>query len=315
MKQLFYSLLLTSFCFTVNAQEPQKKPDSLGTKWKTGGVVALNFAQASYTNWAAGGQNSIAGNGLVSLYANFHKGLSTWDNTLDLAYGKTELGNDRPRKSDDKIDFSSKYGRYTFIKHWYYSALFNFKSQFDKGYNYPNDSTVVSHFMAPGFFVLSLGMDYKLKDYFSVFIGPVTAKVTVVNDQNMANAGDYGVDKAVYDANGMMLKPGKKYLTEFGGYVKFAFKKDIMKNVNLQTKLELFSNYLKNPENIVVNWEVLLAMKVNKYISANISTQLMYDDKINTQILNSDGSYKVNGPRVQFKEILAIGISYKFGKH
>ena len=314
MKTFIYAVLFTSVCYSIQAQGPATKTDSIKKNWKTGGVGALNFAQTSYTNWAAGGQNSIAGTALVSLYANLHKGLSTWDNTLDMAYGKTELGNDRPRKSDDKIDFSSKYGRYTFIKHWYYSALFNFKSQFDKGYNYPNDSTVVSHFMAPGFFVLSLGMDYKLKDYFSAFIGPLTAKLTVVNDQTLADAGAFGVDKAIYDGNGMLLKPGKRHLEEFGGYVKLAFKKDIMTNVNLQTKLELFSNYLKDPQNVVVNWEVLLAMKVNKYISANISTQLMYDDKINTKILNSDGSYKVNGPRVQFKEVLAIGISYKFGK-
>jgi hypothetical protein len=313
MKHFLFILSLTCASFIVKSQTAPSAADTT-TRWKTGGVSGLNFAQTSYTNWAAGGQNAISGTGFVSLFANLKRGLSTWDNTLDLAYGKTELGNDRPRKSDDKIDLSSKYGRYAFLKHWYYTSLFNFKSQFDNGYNYPNDTTVVSRFMAPAFFVLSLGMDYKVKDYFSVFVGPLTAKVTVVNDQPLADAGAFGVQKATYDASGHVLTKGKTHLEEFGGYVKVAFKKDIMKNVNLQTKLELFSNYLKNPQNIVVNWETLLNMKVNKYISASISTQLMYDDKINTKVANPDGSLKVNGPRVQFKEVLAVGISYKFGK-
>ncbi|HXC04538.1 MAG TPA: DUF3078 domain-containing protein [Bacteroidia bacterium] len=282
------------------------------TYWKRGGVGNLSFAQSSFTNWAPGGQNSIAGTTAISLFANYKRGNSTWDNTLDMAYGKTELGNDRPRKTDDKIDLSSKYGQYAFKQHWYYSALFNFKSQFDKGYNYPNDSNVVSRFMAPGFFVIAMGMDYKVKDYFSVFIGPLTGKETVVNAQTLANAGAYGVTPATYDARGYIITYGKRHLEEFGGYFKMAYKQDIMKNVNFQTKVELFSNYLKNPQNVVVNWEAMLVMKVNKYIAASIATQVMYDDKVNTKILNSDGTVAQNGPRVQVKEVLGIGLSYKF---
>ncbi|MFI5150588.1 MAG: DUF3078 domain-containing protein [Bacteroidia bacterium] len=314
MKKLLLFLL---FCFCLNIVTAQtiapmdsvKKDTSY---WKTGGVGGLSFAQSSFTNWAPGGQNSIAGNSTVSLTANYMRGEVSWDNTLDMAYGMTELGNDKPRKTDDKIDLSSKYGHYAFKKHWYYSALFNFKSQFDKGYNYPNDSNVVSRFMAPGFFVMALGMDYKLKDYFSVFIGPLTGKETVVNAQTLANHGAFGVTPAVYDATGYITTYGKRHLEEFGGYFKMAFKKEIMKNVVLQTKVELFSNYLKNPQNIVVNWEALLAMKVNKYIAATLATQVAYDDKVNTKILNSDGTVQQNGPRVQVKEVLGIGLSYKF---
>jgi len=314
MKHLFSilcSLLLTHAVTATILADTVKKDTSY---WKTGGVMGLNFSQASYTNWAAGGQNSLAGTAYVSLFANFKKGPSSWDNTLDLAYGKTELGNDRPRKTDDKIDLSSKYGHTTSNQHWFYSALFNFKSQFDNGYNYPNDSNVISRFMAPGFFVFSLGMDYKLGDYFSLFIGPVTGKETIVNAPTIANAGGFGVQPATYDARGYIITPGKNHLEEYGGYLKAAFKKDIMKNVNLQTKVELFSNYLKNPQNVVVNWEMLIAMKINKYLTASLATQLMYDDKINIKILNADGSVQSNGPKVQFKEILGVGIAYKFGK-
>jgi hypothetical protein len=317
MKFRFFILLL---CGVIHSADAQQKTDSTkttpadSTHWTRGGVGGLNFAQASYTDWAAGGQNSLAGTVYVSLFANYKKGKTTWDNTLDMAYGKTELGSDPARKTDDRIDLSSKLGHYAFGDHWYYSGLFDFKSQFDEGFNYPNDSNVVSRFMAPAFFVLSIGLDYKVKDYFSLFIGPLTGRETVVNAPTLANAGAYGVQAATYDARGYIITPGKTHLEEFGGYMKIAFKKDVMKNVNLQTKVELFSNYLKNPQNVVVNWEMLLALKVNKYISASLATQLMYDDKINTKELNNDGSIKYNGPRVQFKEILGIGISYKFLK-
>lgn len=311
-------LAVIFLCFTayyLKAQAPT--PDTTKTTtdtsyWKLGGVGGLNFNQTSYTNWAAGGEKSLAGTAFSLLTANYKRGLSTWDNALELAYGKTELGDARARKSDDKIDLSSKYGHYAFGKNWYYSALFNFKSQFDKGYNYPNDSVVVSHFMAPGFFVLSIGVDYKIKDYFSAMIGPITGKITVVNDQAIANTGAFGVDKAVYDPQGHLITAGKKILEEFGGYVKVTFKKEVMKNVILGAKLELFSNYLKNPQNVVVNLETLLSFRVNKYITSSIITQLMYDDKVNTTALNPDGTYKMNGPRVQFREVLAIGLTYKF---
>jgi hypothetical protein len=314
MNKLILAFLFISLSFHLHATERIDSVKKDTSCWKAGGVMGLTFAQASYTNWAAGGQNSISGMAYVSLYANFKKETYAWDNTLDLAFGKTELGNDRPRKTDDKIDFSSKYGHTTSNKHWFTSILFNFKTQFDNGYNYPNDSNVISRFMAPGFFVLSIGMDYKVKDWFTFFIGPVTGKETVVNAPTIANTGAYGVQAATYDSRGYMITPGKHHLEEFGGYLKVALKKDIMKNVNLQTKVELFSNYLKNPQNVVVNWELLIAMKINKYLTASLSTQLMYDDKVNIKILNSDGTLQGYGPRVQFKEILGIGFAYKFGK-
>jgi hypothetical protein len=315
MKRILSTVLMSIVICTAYAgksTDTTKFTQTDTSYWKIGGVGGLTFAQASFTNWAAGGQNSLAGTAFVSLFANYKKENSTWDNTLDLAFGKTELGNDRPRKTDDKIDFSSKYGHTTSNKYWFYSALFNFKSQFDNGYNYPNDSNVISRFMAPGYFILSLGMDFKLKDYLSVFIGPLTGKETVVNAPTLANAGAFGVTPATYDARGYIITPGKTHLEEFGGYFKLAFKKDIMKNVNLQTKVELFSNYLKDPQNIVVNWETLIALKINKFVSTSLITQLMYDDKTHTKILNSDGTVLSDGPRVQFKEVFGLGVSYKF---
>ncbi len=309
MKKITF-LLLTFISLTTFAQTTDT------TKlWTKGGVGAINFSQASFTNWAAGGQNALSLTTLLSVYANYKKDKITWDNSLDLAYGMLQSGVAPLRKNEDKIDFSSKFGRYAFLDHWYYSALVNFKSQFADGYNYPNDSVIVSHFMAPGYLLGSIGMDYKTKDNtLSLFISPLTSKITFVNDQRLADAGAYGVDKAVYDTAGVKIKNGSTVLSQFGGYLKFTFKKDIIKNVNFATKLELFSNYLKNPQNIAVNWENILSMKVNKFLSASISTNLIYDHNVPVPVKREVNGVTVDGtgPRLQFKEVIAIGISYKF---
>jgi opacity protein-like surface antigen len=309
MKRL---LLTISTIAVISSSSMAQDAAAVDTSWKTGGIIGLNFTQVSLSNWAAGGQNSISGIALFNYYANYNKGKNIWDNSIDLGYGLTQNGDADPIKSEDKIDLATKYGRYAF-KHWYYSALLGFKSQFTPGYNYPDDSTKISNFLAPAYITLALGMDYKPNDNFSVMIAPLTGRIIIVNDQDLADAGAYGVDPAEYNELFEKVKDGEKMRTEFGASIRALYKKDIIENVNLQTKLELFSNYLEDPQNIDVNWEVLISMKVNKYITATLATQLIYDD--NTIIAvdnNSDGIIDEAGPRTQFKEVLGVGFSYKF---
>jgi hypothetical protein len=286
--------------------------------WKKGGLTGLNFTQSSFTNWAAGGENAFSATALTSLFANYKKGKWSWDNNIDMAYGLLKPGTDKVRKNEDRIDFTSKLGRYAFYKHWYYTALINFKSQFDKGYNLPDDSNVVSHFLAPAYVIGAIGLEYKVEDNsFSVFISPLTSKTIIVNDQRLADAGAYGVDAAEYDSVAgvyVLSKYGNMVQSQFGGYIRIEVKKDIMKNVNLNTKLELFSDYLKNPQNIQVNWELLLSMKVNKFITTSISTNMIYDHNIPVPVKREINGVMVDGtgPRLQFKEVLAVGLAYKF---
>jgi hypothetical protein len=280
--------------------------------WKTGGLISVNLTQVSLTNWTAGGQNSLSVNGILSLFVNLKKGNSNWENALDLSYGLLQQGDDEVRKTDDKIDFTSKYGQKAF-KNWYYAGLMNFKSQMTAGYAYPDDSTEISNFLAPAYTLGAIGIDYKPNNFFSLFISPLTMKMTIVNDQTLADAGAFGVEAAQFNELGVLTQKGLTTRVEYGGYLRAFFKKDIMTNVNLQSKLELFSNYTENPTNIDVNWEVLIAMKVNKYISATISTQLIYDDDIDISIdNNNDGIIDAVGPRTQFKEVLGVGLTYKF---
>jgi hypothetical protein len=285
-----------------NDAEKQLKPPKADTLlgWKKDGVININTAQTSLTNWAAGGQSSVAVGGLLSLFANNKKDKSLWENSLDMGYGTLKQGKKTDWwKTDDRIDFTSKYGLKA-VEKLYYAALVNFKTQMTNGYNYPNDSVKISGFLAPGYLLGALGLDYKPSDNFAVFLAPLTLKLTFVNDNVLADAGAFGVD------------PGDHLKTEFGGYLRTVLKKDLMENISFMTKLDLFSNYLKNPQNIDVSWECLLSMKVNKYISATLSTQLLYDDDISISKEQDDGTMKPVKSLVQFKEVLAIGFSVKF---
>ena len=275
--------------------------------WRTGGIFNVSLAQTSLKNWAAGGQNSLSINELFSVFANLKKGKSRWDNSLDIGYGLLKQGKKSDfMKTDDKIDLLSKYG-YEAFKNFYYALLFNFKTQMSPGYNYPNDSVKISNFFAPAYLLGAIGIDYKPNAYFSAFIAPLTGKFTFVTDQLLSDAGAFGV------------KPGKKIKSEFGGYLRVIyskndFKNEFLKNVSFTTKIDLFSNYLHNPQNIDINWETQIAMKVNKYLSINFNTQLIYDDDIKIKVdRNNDGILDlVPGSRVQFKEILGVGFTYKF---
>jgi hypothetical protein len=277
--------------------------------WKKGGVIAINIAQTSLTNWAAGGQNSIAFNGLFSVFANLKKNKSIWDNSLNIGYGILKQGKHADFiKSDDKIDFLSKYGREAF-KNFYYATLVNFKTQMAPGYNYPNDSVKISDFFAPAYLLLALGLDYKPNANFSAFIAPLTAKFTFVTDDTLSAHGAFGVT------------PGEKLKSEIGGYLRVIYTKndfegEFMKNVAFTTKIDLFSNYSDNPQNIDVSWETQIAMKVNKFISVNFNTHLIYDDNIQIPSdKNGDKTIEAGesvGSKIQFKEILGVGISLNF---
>jgi len=270
--------------------------------WKAGGMINLNLSQTSLTNWASGGQSSIAINSLLNLHSQYKNGNTLWENYLDLAYGSMKQGKENWWKSDDKIVFTSKYG-YKIAENLYIAGLVDFRTQFAEGYNYPNDSVIISRFMAPGYLLGALGVEYRPGENFSLFIAPVTGKFTFVLDEALSDSGEFGVQR------------GEKVYSEFGGYARIFAKKDLMKNISIQTNLDLFSNYMNNPANIDVNWEVLLSMKVNEFFSATISTHLIYDDDIKiVEDKNDNGIIESGekGPRLQFKEVLAIGIAYKF---
>ncbi len=282
--------------------------------WKKGGTLGFTFSQVSLTNWAAGGVNSFSINGMTNLFANLRKEKISWDNSLDIGYGVIRQGDNIAPwvKSDDKLDFASKFG-YQIKSDLYFAVLYNFRTQFAPGYDAPGSSNLISDLLAPAYSLLAVGVDYKKGTAFSAFLAPATLKTTIVRDQKLANAGAFGVEAAVYDDLGAVFKAGKNIRNEFGGYIKLQYRMELFTNVGLDTKLDLFSNYLNNPQNIDVNWEATITLKVNKFLSANLTTHLIYDDDIKISVdNNSDGVIDAIGPRIQFKEVFGAGFSYRF---
>ena len=283
MKKLCTILLMFSATLTAFSQETDT------TYWTNGGSFAVNFTQVSFTNWAAGGQNSIAGVSKLNLFANYTKDKTSWENVLNLGYGLSKVEGLELQKNEDIIDLQSKLGIKA-GKEWFYSGLLTFKSQFAPGYSDASNITKISNFLAPGYLTLAFGMDYKPDKVFSLVLAPLTGKLTIVNDPDLD--GQFGVE------------PGKTTRMELGASINTSVKKEIMKNVGMATELGLFSNYLKEPQNIDVDWKVAINMKVNDYLTASINTQLLYDADIKDPV---DGKAKI-----QFKELLGVGLTFTF---
>lgn len=260
--------------------------------WKRNGDFTLNFSQVSFSNWAAGGKNSVSGVALYNYAANYLKDRLAWDNSLNLGYGLLKEGSGSMIKSEDKLEFSSKAGyKMAPESKWFYSGLLNFRTQFANGYKYPDTDNKISTLFAPAYLSFALGADYKPSDKFSLFLSPLGSKFTFVMDDELSSIGAFGVDR------------GKKFRAEMGGTLKSELKMPLMTNVDMVTALGLFSNYLHNPQNIDVNWDFRINMKINKYLSANLITNMIYDDDIAIDGKNS---------LVQFKQLFGAGFSYKF---
>ena len=275
-------------------------PDSL-KKWKHGALFNANFTNTSLSNWAAGGQNALTISSLINAFANYKNGDNQWSNYLELGYGITRLGkSDAPfRKGDDKIILTSKYGRKLFSQ-INLSGLVDFRSQFDNGYKYEIDADTklekkvfISKFLAPAYVVTSIGLEYKPNDKFFLVLSPLTSKITIVNDDTLAAAGAFGVEK------------GQKLRSEFGAYLNTGFKYKVMTNVTYQSSANVFMNY-KTPELIDVFWDNLISLTVNKYITTTFSWVLVYDDDI--KVKRDNGTV---GPSLQAKTVLSLGVNVK----
>lgn len=283
----------------VNGTTVKKDPnDTTKQTWKTGGLFNLTFNQAALSNWSAGGDKSaISLNTLLNLYAYYVDGRRSWDNFLNVQYGMAQTTSLGSRKTNDLVDLTSKYG-YDVGKKWYLSGLFDFRSQFAPGYDYPSADTrkLTSDALAPAYLLLSLGMDYKPNQNFSLFLSPATARVLIVNNDSLAAQGAFGVDS------------GNKSRFEFGAYASVNYSTDLKKPASYVGRLDLFSDYLDKPQNIAVFMTNMLNLKVTSVLAMSLSVTLIYDDRIKS--VNADGSF--GGPKLQVQEILGMGLTYKF---
>jgi hypothetical protein len=291
MKKILTVILLLSFGIT------QAQNDTI---WRNGGLFNFNFNQANFYQWAGGNNNSLALNGLVSVFAKYKKGNWTWDNTGDFALGGIKQGEGGElRKSDDRIDINSKLG-YDVGHKLFFSFLSGFRTQFTEGFVFNKDGSRarISNLLAPAYALASIGIDYKPNGDFTLFLSPITSRTLIVMDDQLSQAGAFGV------------KPGETILSEFGAYMTTKYKRNLMENVMLSLKLDLFSNYLDKPNNVDVNLELLFAFKINKFLQTSLSSTLLYDDNTQVPVKLDNGDYR-QGKGVQLKNVLGIGLAYK----
>lgn len=308
MKKVYFLLLLmcAGMVYSQDSLKPVKPPKPIDRDWKFKGVMGMSVTQSSFVNWAAGGRNSLAGTAFANFSYDYKKERMLWDNDFDLSLGGIfYFGHGGGlQKTDDRIQITTKFG-YEFAKKakgLYFSAFADFRTQWMDGFAFPNDSVRISKFMAPGYLTTGLGFDYsppKVKGMF-ISLSPIAAKFTFVNDQTLADAGAFGVD------------PGKFFRSELGAYLKFKYDTKLGKNVNFSTKWDFFTNYLDNPfTRIDINGDVMFSFKFNKWFSAYLQLQMIYDHDINIDTgKNDDAGNRIIGPRLQFKQVLGLGINY-----
>ncbi|NWF71389.1 MAG: DUF3078 domain-containing protein [Chloroflexi bacterium] len=319
MKKIVLFFISLSFTLSSFGQDTL----ALDTTWVRGGFASFQFNQTTFTNWAAGGENSYSLNALAFVFANYHFEKNYWNSYVHMNYGLISSQYDKSiRKNTDFIELQTKAG-HEIGKKFYYTGLLNFRSQFANGYVYPNDSVVVSKFLAPGYLTASIGVEWKPVDYFAIYVSPTTGRLTFVMDQEIADqvtngASLWGTEPAVYDSNGVLITHGKNINAEFGAYLSATFLKEVVKNVSVASKVQLFNNYTDknkaNRKNVDVLWDLLVNMKINSWLSAYLSANLIYDNDIVIQDLNDDGvPTGTAGPRTQFKESFGLGLTFNFG--
>ncbi|MGL1885631.1 MAG: DUF3078 domain-containing protein [Reichenbachiella sp.] len=284
------------------------------SNWTKGGSLGININQATLVNWAAGGFSSFSGGAYYNQIIDYKKDGLIWNNSLELGLGFIREGDQDRKKADDKIVLVSAVGkRFKENSKWYYAGMVDFRTQFVPGYDDSDFNNLVSEFMAPGYLLATIGIDYKPNEFFNVGFGPVSSKFTFVLQDSLADAGNFGVKGAQLDGNGDMIKgTGENMRGEFGATLVASFNKEIIKNVNFNSKLILFTNYLENPEKIDVNWENTFNLKVNDFLSAMIYIQTIYDYDVKFENIDDLGNVTLED-RWQFKSIISLGVAYTYG--
>jgi len=288
MKKVLFTLFLLGFIFSSFAQETEKKEG-----WTTKGNFRILFNQSAFSNWVAGGENNVAGNASINYDFNYSKGKFTWNNKILASYGLTKSkSTDFEKKTDDRFEYNVLMGLKA-DKNWYYSLLFNFKTQFTKGFKYfktaegVEDRSEYTNLFSPAYFQLGPGMLWEKSENIKINIAPATTKLIIVDKSFTEPDNKYfGVEE------------GKGSRLELGFNASGAFKFDLMENVTMENIIGLYANYLEDPQNIDIDYTMNIAMKINKYLSTNLIFQTIYDDN----------AYK----GFQIREVFGVGVNYSF---
>lgn len=307
MKKILILLILFTSPLALVAQE-ETSNDSIPNGWTRSGNISLLFNQAAFNHeWTGGGTSNIAGNLGLNYDFNYKHDKISWNNRLIAEYGLTKNKDDKyARKTNDRLELNSILGRRIKESNWYYSFFLNFKTQVTSGYEFNKDiqqddagyRTEVTKFMSPGYLQFGPGMLWKKNDNLYINIAPATARLIFVNSDFTSVVND-PLAIAAYNENPYFgIKANETMRFEFGASISAYAKLDLMENVSMENILNLYSNYLEDPQNVDIDYTMNLLFKVNNYISANATFQAIYDD-------NAAQGF-------QIREALGIGVTYGF---
>lgn len=310
MKNIYLSMLMCAFAFTATAQDENENAEPK-KPWIWSGLYSASMTQTSLSNWAAGGNNNLNINGLLKQAAKYEKGHWTWANLLEANFGynfQPGLNN----KTDDRLEFTTRLDRQLNESSWSMSLFANFRTQFADGFSNPEDEVRISTWLAPAYLTYGLGLTNKSIDGLTIYASPITVKQTIVSDDSLFFGNQFFDQEA---ANVAELSNAGGFRTEMGAYVDIIYTKSFSEDFEVNSRLNLFSNYLDRPQNIDVNWETIFLLKVYSYLTVSLQLQLIYDHDVNVRyagdVVVPEG---FNAPGTQFKQILGVGVAYSFGE-
>jgi hypothetical protein len=302
MKKLILFLLILGLAtagFSQTTTTTATTP-KLDTPWHIHGQNTVLISQSSFSNWAAGGTNSLAVNAVFDYDFIYKRDKWSLDNKAILGYGSSKQNGLGWRKNDDRLILNSLLG-YQAAKYWLYTFYANFQTQFTKGYSYDDVAhtrTLLSTLFAPAYLTFGPGFAYKKSDNFRVNISPAAVRLTIVSNDSLSALGSYGVT------------PGSKSLFEFGASLDAYYKVNLAQNISFENILKLYSNYLEKPQNVYMDYAANLYMKVNKVVTVNAGVELVSDPKAQIPVLRN-GLTEYHS-LLQVKQIFGAGLTYKF---
>ncbi|WP_405211096.1 DUF3078 domain-containing protein [Dokdonia sp. Asnod2-E02] len=313
MKYILLPLLLLGTTITF-AQKTDKKKDSLPDGWKSKGLMELLFSQSAFNdNWQGGGTSNVAGNFNLNWDVNYKRKKLNWDTKLTAILGLAATKDQVfVRKTTDRLELNSLVGSRIDSSKWYYSGLFNFRTQMAPGYEFfdrqvlndagevietVQDRKLITTSFSPAYLQIGPGLLWKESNDFKLNVAPATARFIFVNSRfTTVNENDPAAIEAYEPFFGVQANENVRF--ELGASVSAYHKEELFENIVFENTLNLYADYLENTKNVDIDYTLNVAMQVNKYITTNLAVQLIYDENA------------ISG--LQVREVLGVGLKYAF---
>ena len=244
--------------------------------WQNSGKTTFLINQTAFSNWTSGGENSIAATLSVDYNLNYYKNGWSWDTKMIGSFGVNKNSDSKFfKKIDDRVEINSVMGK-KFIDKFSFSSFFNFKTQFAKGFKYSNNDqgdevrTERTRVFSPAYIQLGVGIYWKQSNSLWVNFAPVTGRLILASKKftnDLENDEEYfGIPR------------GQNSRFELGASISAFYKFELIENVMLEQRVNLYSDYLNKADNIDVDYTLSAFMKINDYLSTTLIIQCLYDD-------------------------------------